>query len=185
MNGFGHKSIARRVCIYQTSMDVNFDRLLERKIKAIEFTIGQLTVSINERVLVVGTALRDGMNILNADQEKHFKAHLVLDNKVAENGKKTCRLLESQMLELKSLLKLHKEHSAIIAILDMRVEALEKAGEDFRCVVCFERHRNACLLPCSHGQFCSHCVAELYKNEEDVQCPICRQKVDSFVIVRN
>ena len=42
------------------------------------------------------------------------------------------------------------------------------------CIVCFERGRNAMLMPCGHMFTCSECVAQLRQRE----CPVCRTRIE-------
>ncbi|XP_006825772.1 E3 ubiquitin-protein ligase TRIM56-like [Saccoglossus kowalevskii] len=49
--------------------------------------------------------------------------------------------------------------------------------EDFlTCTVCWERYKNAKILPCLHS-FCAQCVVGFVeKDAEYIKCPVCRQK---------
>jgi len=49
------------------------------------------------------------------------------------------------------------------------------------CVVCMDKDVNAILIPCGHLGLCIECAKEIDSNSGF--CPICRQKIESFMRV--
>jgi len=51
----------------------------------------------------------------------------------------------------------------------------EKLFENNRCDICYEKEKNALLMPCKHNCTCILCAKNL------TQCPICRGKITDFI----
>ena len=69
-----------------------------------------------------------------------------------------------------------------------RLKHLEKAVEDFTCVICMQRQRSVCFLPCSHSQFCGICAKKLsaprVRSNKTPSCPICRQPIKEVLVLK-
>ena len=157
-----------------------------------------------ERVMLLGEVVKKSIGHLKCGQLqlRDGQARLVADAATLENR---CRrtnntamsLIMTHMEELDSVLKLHagRETSLqrvekLVGNLVARISSLESQVKEFTCVLCYVRARNACLMPCSHGQFCSTCINKMFTDmssggEDAIPCPICRVPANSFVIIRN
>ncbi|KAH8400448.1 hypothetical protein KR222_000011, partial [Zaprionus bogoriensis] len=62
-------------------------------------------------------------------------------------------------------------------------QAFTTPGNRMECVICLERSRNIVLLPCRHLCLCRHCSQRLQCAEEAVRCPVCRNHVDTSMVV--
>ena len=47
--------------------------------------------------------------------------------------------------------------------------------DDKLCEICFEREKNAIMVPCGHTRFCHECGNECIGHQANPTCPFCRQ----------
>ena len=157
-----------------------------------------------ERVMLLGEVVKKSIGHLKCGQLqlRDGQARLVADAATLENrcrrtNKTATSLVMTHMEQLDSILKLHVDRDTILKRVEtlvgklvVRISSLESQVKEFTCVLCYVRARNACLMPCSHGQFCSTCINKMFTDmssggEDAIPCPICRVPANSFVIIRN
>jgi hypothetical protein len=59
-------------------------------------------------------------------------------------------------------------------------EALET---ETSCVICVENKSCCIILPCAHMNLCVKCSRRLCDGKRNVECPICKKKVDEIKYV--
>jgi SNF2 family DNA or RNA helicase len=101
------------------------------------------------------------MNINSKDQ-----------NVIADTIDRVTKKLETNekvMVQLEKELKLIKEKEAIINNFNGMIE--EKLNDP--CMICFGNFDSAMITECNH-MYCGNCVNEMFKNTQQIKCPMCR-----------
>jgi DNA repair protein RAD5 len=101
------------------------------------------------------------MNINSKDQ-----------NVIADTIDRITKKLETNekvMVQLEKELKLIKEKEAIITNFNGMIE--EKLNDP--CMICFGNFDTAMITECNH-MYCGNCVNEMFKNTQQIKCPMCR-----------
>lgn len=151
---------------------------MENKFAVFEQNLLQTSILFNERLLIIASVVR-------RTSRSQYAAYENLNSRLSENWENTRGELSAQMRELKNMALQNMDYKLQLRELKTRIEVVEKSIEEFTCILCCERKRNVCLIPCSHGQYCSHCVNKLFQRSDEPKCPICRGTVRSFVVIRN
>lgn len=81
-----------------------------------------------------------------------------------------------QKEQIQTLESLMKQVCAENEKLQNKLETLEEGAV---CVICFERNKEALLIPCGHYGFCLPCGEQMLSKE----CPLCRKKVERVMKV--
>lgn len=58
-------------------------------------------------------------------------------------------------------------------------QTVDQHGDNVLCLICLERPRDVCLLPCKHVIICGRCVCSIHNQ----QCPVCRAEFYKIVQV--
>jgi len=98
-----------------------------------------------------------------------YTNNLNLINDVIEKVTKKLDNNEKQMLSLEKELKLIESKEKMIENFDTMIE--EKLNEP--CMICFGNFESVMITSCNH-MYCGECVNSLFKNTQNIMCPMCR-----------
>tara|TARA_B110000967_G_C18853785_1_gene546014 strand:- start:210 stop:704 length:495 start_codon:yes stop_codon:yes gene_type:complete len=159
------------------------------RINILKNDLNLVNLKCNEKMLALGTILKEGMQYnriqsMQTDAKlKKIKIHLL------RRQASLMSLFEEQMICLRTIPvqfdhKIQVLREEVCLEFEKRITYLEKSLAEFTCAICLVNKRNAVLIPCEHGQFCSDCINIIFRKETPL-CPICRTVVDAFIIIKN
>jgi len=168
----GHFAIVKM--LYEHGVDVNTPNLKYES--ALNYAVRNHHIKIVEYLLAVGAD-----TTLANDQGKTPKQ--LLRDEILANGnsvilEKLLRLINDKIVptvETDTIPKI-KEEMENLKLEHEKVKEKQRIAEDSSiCIICFEKDRNAFILPCGHLATCIDCATELQSGSN--KCPVCRADI--------
>jgi len=168
----GHFAIAKM--LFEYGAEVNCPN--KKYETAINYAVRNQQLKIVEYLLTVGA------DTTLANEEGKTPKQIV-KNEILANGnspilEKLARLLNDKTtvnVDADTLPKI-KEQMENLKLEHEKVKEKQRVAEDSSiCIICFERERNAFILPCAHLATCTDCAIELQSGTN--KCPVCRADI--------
>lgn len=103
---------------------------------------------------------------INKLETKYYKESIE-KNQVLLHLKKSIKLNENMKIALSDSIK----------TTELALKERDDIKDKFYCCICYDKLKNVVIEPCSHFVSCKECSNHL------INCPICRSKIDSRLIL--